>query len=214
MPHSKLIPLLPSGPWHLLVLIFLLAGCGDSGTLTQLDNRPLQLTLTPSEVVMDNHDTVQMEVGQRLSDGRIVPFDSPVAWTSSSPAVANVSGSGLLQARLPGEVTVKATSRWGEVSTRVTILPVSADLSLEVTDRLRVEAGAEAPQELRARIVDTSGRPVPGVRVDFSADANSISIHPATASTGSDGYASAQVRVGEQAREFDLLVSSPGLQVP
>ncbi|TVR50714.1 MAG: hypothetical protein EA421_16720, partial [Gemmatimonadales bacterium] len=214
MSHSKLISLLPFSHGSLLLLLLLLAGCGESGTLTQVDNTPLQLTLTPSEVVMNNHDTVRMEVGQRLPDGRVIPLDVPVVWASSSPTVANVNGVGLLQARLPGEVTVKATTQWGEVSARVTILPVSADLSLEVTDHLRVAAGSEEPHELRARIVDSAGRPVPGVRVDFSIEGQSVSLAPASRSTGSDGYASTQVQVGSQASEFDLLVSSPGLQVP
>jgi len=197
-----------------MVLALLLAGCGDSGIITPVDNAPLQLVLTPSDVVMNNHETVQLEVGQRLHDGRIIPLDVPVVWTSSSPAVANVDGSGLLLARLPGEVTVRATSRWGDVSGRVSILPVSADLSLQVADYLQVVAGSAAPRELRARIVDSTGRPVPGVRVDFSVQGSSVSLNPASISTGSDGYASTWVQVGERAREFDLLVSSPGLEVP
>jgi uncharacterized protein YjdB len=214
MPHPMLAPLLRSGPWRLMVLALLLAGCGDSGIITPLDNAPMQLVLTPSDVVISNHQTVQMEMGQRLPDGRVIPLDAPVAWSSSSPAVANVDGTGLLLARLPGEVTIRASSRWGDVSGRVTILPVSADLSLEVTDHLQMVAGSSAPTELRARIVDSAGRPVPGVRVDFSVQGSSVSLSPASRSTGSDGYASTWVQVGERAREFDLLVSSPGLEVP
>jgi uncharacterized protein YjdB len=214
MPHPMLAPLLRSGPWRLMVLALLLAGCGDSGIITPLDNAPMQLVLTPSDVVMNNHETVQLEMGQRLPDGRVIPLDAPVVWSSSSPAVANVDGTGLLLARLPGDVTIRASSRWGDVSGRVTILPVSADLSLEVTDHLRMVAGSAAPTELRARIMDSAGRPVPGVRVDFSVQGSSVSLSPASRSTGSDGYASTWVQVGERAREFDLLVSSPGLEVP
>lgn len=201
----------PGSLLGLLGIAVALAGCGDSSTATEVELGPVGLAVTPASVVMDNYEELQLEAFQRFSDGRTLPLLEGVTWTSSSPDVATLSAMGLLSARLPGELIITVESRWGNASAPVTILPVSSDLRLEVAEELMAEAGSTEPQVLEARIVDVTGRPVPGIQVDFHASDESVSLQPGSALTGPDGVARTDVSVGDRAREFHILVSSPEL---
>ena len=109
-----------------------LAACGGGGggepvrTVTTVSvSSP---TLTPKQ-----GDTVQLTAVARDQFGEVVP-GTTATWSSSTPAVATVSATGLLQAQAGGSVTVTAT-----------IAGVPGTLTLTITPRVTTTVTVSSP---------------------------------------------------------------------
>src|SRR5690242_987890 len=73
--------------------------------------------------------------------------------------------------------------------------------SLEVAsgDDQQGVAGAELPQAVVLRVLDSDGRPVPNAKVSFTVSAGNGSVLPALVSTDRNGAAPARWTLGRQA---------------
>jgi hypothetical protein len=137
------------------------AACGDTSSWVVSDpEAQAELFLSPAQVEMENYTTRPLELRMVYPDGRVAPVAGSVAWTSSNSAVASVTESGQVSARLPGVTTVTAMTHRGRATATVRVLPANADLRLVVDDSIRIPAGLESGVLLTARIVDVKGEAV------------------------------------------------------
>jgi hypothetical protein len=133
---------------------------GKSGTLT--------VTVTPAPVnaVAVSAPQARVKSGKQLqlsvtltdATGRVLTARE-VTWSTSAPLLATVSGTGVVDARAPGNVTITATSegKSGSVSLEVfQLAPARVSISPELT----VLAIGETVQ-LRAVPVDAEGDTIP-----------------------------------------------------
>lgn len=77
-------------------------------------------------------ENAQMSPGETLQIAyRVTPQDGEVAWSCNNPAIAEVNGSGLVSAYLPGEATIRAEAGGVADETVVTITERSADTAAQ-----------------------------------------------------------------------------------
>ncbi|MBT8403823.1 MAG: Ig-like domain-containing protein [Gemmatimonadetes bacterium] len=126
---------------RLLLLFVLLAGwaCGSEPTPTQLevDPVPTAVAVTPSTVSLVAGDSLVLSAAARTSDGSVLG-SAAFTWTSSDPAVAEVSAEGVVRALSSGATTVTATTGGvsGTASLTVEMDPVLAWFAPVVGDTL------------------------------------------------------------------------------
>lgn len=72
-----------------------------------------QVSVTPIDPVLGEIGATQ-QLTVTLGDGLDLSGDQPIAWSSSSPSVATVDGTGLVTALGDGNATI--TARWNGVS--------------------------------------------------------------------------------------------------
>src|SRR5207247_4474848 len=105
-----------------------------------------------------------------------------VTWSSSNPAVATVSNSGLVSGVTPGTATITATSEGKSGTSTITVTPVPV-ASVEVTPATAsVQAGQTV--QLTATPRDAGGTPLSGRTVTWSSST------PAVATVSSSGLVS------------------------
>jgi uncharacterized protein YjdB len=92
-------------PLFLFVILAMAAtsifSCGRNNPLTSI-------TVTPSNPIVVKGTSVQLLVSATFSDGMVVPVWTLVNWSSSNPAVAEVSSNGLVTTRAEGEAVIMA----------------------------------------------------------------------------------------------------------
>ncbi|HET8725751.1 MAG TPA: Ig-like domain-containing protein [Anaeromyxobacteraceae bacterium] len=110
-----------------------------------------------------------------------------ITWTSSAPAVATVSATGVVTAVSLGTATITATTGGKAGSATVTVQAVSAVTALHQT----VAPGAAVLQPPGVRVTDGSGAALAGVAVNFAVTAGGGVVTGGSATTGADGVARA-----------------------
>ena len=80
-------------------------------------------------VVIDAQDSLELRMEPRRADGTVVR-DVTVAWESLHPAIAHVSGSGMLTGRAPGRATIVARAGRRSDTVHVTVIPPIIETSL------------------------------------------------------------------------------------
>lgn len=127
------------------------------------------LTVTPSSVALGVGATQSLTATARDSLGNVLP-NRAVSFTTSAPATAAVSGSGVVTGVSPGSahVTVASESRSVQVPVTVTSGPVSASRSLVSVSWPTVAVGGTLTLALQAK--DASGNDITtgGLVVAFS----------------------------------------------
>lgn len=117
-----------------LATLTVLAGCGtnNSGELTSpgyvaqdLVSIPQLVSLAVTPQVASGHvgQNVQIMAQGTFTDGQVRDVSQFVTWTSSDPTLASVNASGLVSAKLPGTVTIRATSGSATASMDFTVNP-------------------------------------------------------------------------------------------
>ncbi|MCY4646870.1 MAG: Ig-like domain-containing protein [Gammaproteobacteria bacterium] len=99
------------------------AACGDGATEPPAADPPraTTLTVTPATAqLMALDETVQLSAEVRDQDGNVMA-GAAVSWTSSAPAAATVSASGLVTADANGTATITATAGSASGSATVTV---------------------------------------------------------------------------------------------
>ena len=174
LPHR----FLPAGV--LLVLFALLPGCGggDGGGSNPTPPPPpppapvatVQFVGTaPGPLVVGS--TTQLQA-RTLDAAGAVLGGRPVTWVSATPAVATVSGTGLVTAVAPGETQVTATSEGRSAQIGITVIPPPV-ASVEVTPAdLELEAGETAT--LTATLRDAAGNALTGRSVVWASSATGV----------------------------------------
>lgn len=130
-----------------LQLIALLSACGggSSGTTaaTEVTAALTGLTVTPVDPAIQSGSTIQLTATGAFSDNSTSDLTDKVTWSSSNPAVATVSLSGLVSAPGVGSTTLVATDSSG----------LSASTKLEVRGftlrgTISVEPGSTADSDV------------------------------------------------------------------
>ncbi len=109
-----------------------------------------------------------------------------VTWTSSAPAVATVTNTGVVTSVGLGASTLTATSEGFSGSAAITVTAMYALTSLSQTSA-PYTAVIQAPG---VRVTDGSGNPLAGVSVSFSVSGGGGTVSPASVVTDANGAAS------------------------
>jgi uncharacterized protein YjdB len=156
------------------------------------------VSVSPSSLTLDVGGSQQFSATPRDADGD--PLDRAVSWSSSAPAVASVSSTGLVQALSAGSATITATSegKSGQASLTVrAVEPPSVPTTIEKVSgdgqvgRRRRELG----DRLVVRVLDQHGQPMAGVEVRWTTS-NGGSLTPESSVTDERGEASTKWKLG------------------
>jgi len=96
-----------------------------SDTITVSAASLVSIAVSPSNPAVINGKTRQLTAMATYSDASTQDITASAAWSTSSPNVVNVSGSGLVTAQTPGTAPVKATSGAITGSTMITVSPLT-----------------------------------------------------------------------------------------
>ncbi len=146
---------------------------GQSGTSSiTVTNVPVaSVALTPASATIQVGQTQQLAATLKDASGNTLSGRA-VSWSSSSPSVATVSGSGLVTGLATGSAAVTATSEGqsGTSSITVTTVPVA---SVAVTPAsATIQVGQT--QQLAATLKDASGNTLSGRAVSWSSSNSSV----------------------------------------
>jgi len=147
------------------------------------------LSVTPASTALQVSGTVQLQAAARDAAGQ--PVSLPVTWTSADPGIATVTSTGLVEARTPGTIAVRASVGGIESTALVTVEPAgtkvaatpppagaSAVASIRVEEQpASLTVGASA--RLRAVALDARGTTLAGRAIRWSsADPSRARITP------------------------------------
>jgi hypothetical protein len=167
-------------------LLLALAACGGDG-----GSEPsvvAELTLDTEAVVLAASGQARQLVATALAENGDPVEDAPIEWTSSDPAVVDVSETGLLVAQGPGAAEV--TAAVGEVSASATVAVNStAELEIFEGNGQTATSGQAVPTAPAVRVTDADNDPVSGVRIRFTAGTASGTVTGETQTTNAEGVA-------------------------
>ncbi len=130
------------------------------------------LVVSPSSGNLEVNQTLQLAAAARDAAGQ--PTSVTVAWTSADPAIATVSPTGLVEARAPGTIVIRAMAGGVESSALLTIAPSggrpatpaassgAASVASIRVDGVPTSLTVGGTAQLRATALDGSGAPLPG----------------------------------------------------
>ncbi len=90
-------------------------------------------------------------------------------WRTSDAAIASVDSMNQVLGMTPGKATLTAVSGALQETLPVEVLAVPASITVVAGDNQRASAGRPLGTPISAQVVSRSGRPVPGVSVEFRA---------------------------------------------
>lgn len=163
--------------WTRAAILALAAACGATTELTPLpatnaNARVASVSVAPVTLTLSGAAVVSAVV--RDSSGFIL-LGRPVVWTSLDTLVATVSGTGVLNARLPGRTSITATSEGITGSSTVVVPPPVSVASIVVRpDTVAVEAGQLWP--LSALLLDSAGHTTTAQAIAWSTSDSAIAV--------------------------------------
>lgn len=176
----------------LVVGLVTLGGCD----LLSSDPTPQELRTSRSALSFDAiGDTATLSATVFDQDG-VEMVGQPVSWSSSDPAVASVSGTGLVTA--VGRGTAALIAQAGEASgqVNVTVTPAISVLEVESADTFSGTAGDELPEPITVRAVDRLGNPILGAELNAQVDLGDGSLDQSVLVTDASGRASVSWTLG------------------
>ncbi len=196
-------------PRFLLLAAIIAAGCGGEPNAPQGPSGPppvALLSVTPGSATLIPPQTNQLTASVLDAAGNVLT-DRAITWSSSAPAVATVSASGLLTAVAAGTATITATSEGKSGSAAITVVPsvallsvtpVSARLVPQQTNQLTASTRDAAGNVLTGRTITwTSSAPVVAT-VSATGLVTAVTVGTATITAVSEGKSgSAAITVGE-----------------
>ncbi|MEO5904914.1 MAG: GDSL-type esterase/lipase family protein, partial [Gemmatimonadaceae bacterium] len=135
-------------------------------------------------------------------------------WTSSNPAVLSIDpSSGLASAKIPGTVTITATSETKSATVSLTVVPgPPAKIVLFSGNNQSVAAGAPVPNPLAVLVTDAGNNPISGVAVTFAVTAGGGTILGGAATSNAAGIATSGIwTLGTAAGPNSVTVTSPAI---
>ena len=161
------------------IVVFLLLRPGSGGgnatvTALAIDGAPAALTVG---------DRVSLATRATDGTGKTVP-SGPVRWSTSDTLLAVVSGDGVMQARAPGSVELRAAAGGQTAAVTITIRQAAVAAVAVAPRDARVTLGETL--QLVAEVRDRDGRILAGRAVNWSSTA------PRVVSVTSDGVVTAQ----------------------
>ncbi len=175
-----------------LLALTALAGCGGGSE----PSTPTAIAVAPTAITFTAIGQTQ-QLTAAITDQDNNPVDgSEVDWSSSNPAVATVSSTGLVTATGTGAAQVTAAVGGIAAIATVEVTQTVADFEAVGGGGQSGGAGAALPQSLVVEATDALGNPIQGLAVEFRVAAGGGSVQPASASTALDGRASAVFTLG------------------
>ncbi len=163
------------------------------------DRRVSTIVVTPSVVSFDaTQDTRSLSVEVFDQDGAVLS-NVGVRWTSSDPAVAQVSPDGLVTASGNGSASVFASAESVEGVASVTVRQVATTIAVAGGDAQSGEVGEALPVPLRVLLSDRLGGPAADIQILFEVLEGDGTVAAAAVPTSSAGTASTDWFLGEVA---------------
>ncbi len=185
-----------------------LAGaCGD-GT-KPVTASTIELSTTSGSLAIDQTLTLVAQV--KDASGTVLPGHA-VTFSSSDPAKATVSSSGVVTAISPGTVTITATSGTATAQAHFTITAGPPANIIKVGgDAQSGTVGSALASPFVVSVTDAKGNPVSGVAVTWSTTGGGGTLGGATTVTDIDGRAQALLTVGFLAGANSATAAAAGI---
>ncbi len=157
--------------------------------------------------------TQQLAVTAQDANGNAIASPS-LRWSSSDPATASVTASGLVTALKSGTATVTASSNGHAATASITVTQTLA--SVAVTPATATLSSSGATVQLQAQAVDAGGRPVAGQVFTWTSGAPAVAtVSPAGVVTAlASGTAQISAAAGGKAGAATVTVSLPARRAP
>jgi alpha-tubulin suppressor-like RCC1 family protein len=171
------------------LLVIDIASCGGDGERTSGPESPVtSVTVSPGELALVVGESKQLTAVARDQAGH--PLDGKsIAWATTEPTIASVSGTGVVRGIGAGSVTITATSEGKSGSTTATVTDPVTVASITVSPvELTLLVGEQ--QQLTAVVRDQAGNPLQGKSVMWS------TTEPAIASVSGTGLLTVVTGVG------------------
>lgn len=134
-------------------------GKTGSAAVTVSDESVATVEVTPSPASVAVGQTGQLVAVAKSAGGTELP-GRPVAWTTADPAIATVSGSGVVTGVAVGDVTITATSEGKSGTSQVTVSAISVATVAVAPPTSSIGEGATV--ELTATAKDANGATLAG----------------------------------------------------
>ncbi len=158
--------------------------------------------------------TTTRQLAASLRDNEGLALNRPIVWTSSNAAVATVDqNTGLVTARIPGTVTITATSetKTGTASLTVVAGP-AAKLIGNTGNGQSAAAGTAVASPPSVKVTDALDNPVAGVAVTFAVGTGGGTVTGASATTDAAGIARVGSWIlGTVAGPNTLIITAPAI---
>ena len=165
-----------------ILIVATLAACGKDS--------PTEPARVSSSIVLSSRSVIITAIGQTLQinttvldqDNNVLT-DATVAWSSSNPAVASVSSSGLVTVVSGGTAQIKATSGGVSAVANVQVSQVAVSVAIAPTSVTLALLGESV--QLEAEAYDSGNAPIPVASFTWS------SSNPTVATVSSTGLVTA-----------------------
>lgn len=155
------------------------------------------LIVTPNVGDLEVNGRLQLQVAARDEGGQ--PASVAVTWTSADPAIATVSSTGLVEARAPGTIAIRAAAGGKEATALLTVaaagakgtaagasvVPAANTVASIRVDGVPASLSVGGSAQLRATALDGGGRPLAGRSLNW------VSADPSRARISSTGVVTA-----------------------
>lgn len=149
-----------------------------------------------------------------LKDNEGTTLTRPVAWSSSNPAILSIDpATGLATAKVPGSVTVTATSEGKSGTATVSVVPgPPSKIVVNAGNNQSVAAGAAVPVAPSVKVTDAGDNPIANVQVVFTVASGGGAVTGASTTTNASGIATlGSWTLGPTAGPNTLTVTSPAI---
>ncbi|HYF39873.1 MAG TPA: Ig-like domain-containing protein, partial [Gemmatimonadales bacterium] len=155
------------------------------------------------------------EAKAHLVDARGYPIKGTSArWQSADPSVVAVDSLGQAVGVAPGKTTLTARVDAMVAQLAVEVYPVASSLTVLSGDGQRAPAGRRVSQPVTVQVVSRSGRPIPGVPVQFVLEEGAGRAEPQADSSDAQGVVRASWTLGGFPGRQTLSVTAEGVASP
>jgi uncharacterized protein YjdB len=169
---------------------------GTAGSASAVAEVTVTLTPAPASITLDPPSLSFNAIGQnqRLSptvtdqQGNVIR-DAAISWTTTNPAVASVSSSGIVTAAGNGSVQINATAGSASAVAEVTVIQTPAQVKKNLGDGQTVVAGQPVPTPPSVLVTDANQNPVPAVQVTFEVTSGRGQVTTGVVATDNNGIA-------------------------
>lgn len=132
---------------------------------------PSALVVTPTAPSVQLNGTTQLT--GTVVDGAGNPIaGQPVAWSTSNPAIASVSATGLVTGRALGQATIVAAS--GPFSTSVRVTVAAASVAVVTLSPTSVTLAVDDTAQVNATLTDASGNVLHGRSITWTSTSTAV----------------------------------------